>query len=448
MTQLRGVVAGLKRSRGFYLSISLLVATFFSFAANSNADASRYWEESRCFSLIGQYAVDSGFDVNGNERCDDREVRVSILDFPPSIIGEMLLADRDALCVVTTSDGEPAAFLGYSASGEFRGLYEHLEELPLDGTVFPGGLNGDGDCNDRETYREDFTEIAYFALGDSVASGHGLMDDGSTCRRSQQSYPYLVAELLRQEFSKVYFPDSHHLACSGATTDDGNNERSLNYQVQRVLEQLDDTPTLVSFTIGANDFEWSNPAKFSNHLYVERSSTFKNWAEKTASNVESNLSKAIENLLAYDNVFIILTEYHNPFNSDSVFFLSPVPGLCAFRDCFQRTEHGVNALNTALANVVYQHDRSRISITEGLHEAFSEHESPSPSCGNDGPDVSETWVQYRTDPDSNSSPGIANWFGDRYGDWQGDCFHPNFAGAKQFANFTYQAVRQLHDLTP
>jgi hypothetical protein len=106
----------------------------------------------------------------------------------------------------------------------------------------------------------------------------------------------------------------------------------------------------------------------------------------------------------------------------------------------------VNALNNALANVANANDPARISKTSGLQEAFSEHESPNPSCGNNGPDVSDTWVQYRTDPESNSYPGIANWFGDRFGDWQGDCFHPNFAGAKQFAAFTYQAIQLLQHL--
>jgi hypothetical protein len=37
-----------------------------------------------------------------------------------------------------------------------------------------------------------FTDLDYFALGDSIASGHGLMDDyPQPCRRSVGAYPHL-----------------------------------------------------------------------------------------------------------------------------------------------------------------------------------------------------------------------------------------------------------------
>ena len=34
--------------------------------------------------------------------------------------------------------------------------------------------------------------IEYFAMGDSVASGYGLDDDGTACRQSRLAYPWLV----------------------------------------------------------------------------------------------------------------------------------------------------------------------------------------------------------------------------------------------------------------
>jgi hypothetical protein len=47
------------------------------------------------------------------------------------------------------------------------------------------------------------TEIDYFALGDSVASGHGLRDDGKACRRSDKAYPYQVVSLPYRKFVRI-----------------------------------------------------------------------------------------------------------------------------------------------------------------------------------------------------------------------------------------------------
>lgn len=58
--------------------------------------------------------------------------------------------------------------------------------------------------------------IDYFALGDSIAAGHGLLDTGEPCRRSRYSYPYRVALELKREYGNVNFPPEHHLACTGA----------------------------------------------------------------------------------------------------------------------------------------------------------------------------------------------------------------------------------------
>jgi len=44
-------------------------------------------------------------------------------------------------------------------------------------------------------------KIDYFALGDSVASGHGLRDDEAPCRRSlQRAYPAKVAKRLARTY--------------------------------------------------------------------------------------------------------------------------------------------------------------------------------------------------------------------------------------------------------
>src|SRR4051794_13573492 len=60
--------------------------------------------------------------------------------------------------------------------------------------------------------------VHYFALGDSIASGHGLGDNLTTCHRSALSYPFIVENTLQVHFD-VRFPQStNFLACSGANT--------------------------------------------------------------------------------------------------------------------------------------------------------------------------------------------------------------------------------------
>ena len=63
-------------------------------------------------------------------------------------------------------------------------------------------------------------QIDYFALGDSVASGHGLDGASGECLRSSKAYPYTVRDALETRYHKVNFPPQHHLACSGAEVGD------------------------------------------------------------------------------------------------------------------------------------------------------------------------------------------------------------------------------------
>jgi hypothetical protein len=93
------------------------------------------------------------------------------------------------------------------------------------------------------------SEIDYFALGDSVASGHGLAGATGECFRSNKAYPYTVRDALKMRYQKVNFPTHkaadgsvvrHHLACSGDKV--GNLINQVNY----VRDHLSaDHPTLV-----------------------------------------------------------------------------------------------------------------------------------------------------------------------------------------------------------
>lgn len=93
----------------------------------------------------------------------------------------------------------------------------------------------------------------YIALGDSVASGQGLISnsDSSACNRTNESYPNVVASNLGYQL--------HSLACSGAKVDAEItgpqivNEAKIDSQIVQIGTQK---PKLVTITIGANDVGW------------------------------------------------------------------------------------------------------------------------------------------------------------------------------------------------
>lgn len=93
---------------------------------------------------------------------------------------------------------------------------------------------------------------SYAALGDSIAAGAGLANIDPTCDRSQQAYPYSVAQSTGLSLS--------HYACSGAKVDEGiygvqeRNSTTLPAQLDQAY--MNGTPSLITMTIGANDTRW------------------------------------------------------------------------------------------------------------------------------------------------------------------------------------------------
>ncbi len=273
-------------------------------------------------------------------------------------------------------------------------------------------------------------EIHYFALGDSVASGHGLMDDGTPCRRSDLAYPSKVAERLKERYKEVHFTS---LACSGARVnfpvEFSDPHKFFSNQVNDVvsaLRRIDGVPTVVTITIGANDFGWTELRQFTDLLYLSNLNRFQRIVNRIGASVRRTLRQQVPRLLRFQNVTVVLTEYHNPFNTNSVFFLGP-GGRCGLIECYDRTEYAIHTLNNAIVQAYVDLGRpSNLKLTP-IHGLFHGHESPRPSCGNNGPEVNDTWVQYKDDPDSNSFPFRLD------SSWRGDCMHPNSRGTDFYA---------------
>jgi lysophospholipase L1-like esterase len=253
--------------------------------------------------------------------------------------------------------------------------------------------------------------VEYFAVGDSVASGRGLDDDETACRQSRLAYPWLVVERLQETFLVQQFD---LLACSGATT------ATLDQQVSEVLSRLSVSPTLLTLTIGANDFGWSDVFAFAPRLCTPSDEAFRAWVGGTAQVVEENLVGQLSRVLAYPQVEVILTDYYNPTNASGAFWERVHP-RCLLVDVYDRSEQVVHALNAAIRQAWQRVGSPSFVQVATVHAAFHGHEAPRPWCGTAAPDIEGTWIQYPTDPNSNSTPV------------GGDCFHPNRAGAEQYA---------------
>ena len=281
--------------------------------------------------------------------------------------------------------------------------------------------------------------LHYFALGDSVASGHGLNDDRAACKESPFAYPKLVTSLLSSRFESVA---PTYLACSGATvlqpTNPSDQRKWFANQVSSVLAtlpSLGSDPVLVSITIGADDLGWSEPWRFFDLLYRLKDKPFINRIDATAGLVATELHRQVYSLLQYPSVAVIVTEYHNPLNTDSVFFLSPGDllagidslGLCGLQPCYTRSELAVESLNGAAGQAYVGLGRpTRMQLTP-VNSLFQGHEAPMPICGGASPSIATTWVQYPSDPESNAWVFKNQVLG-------GDCFHPNREGARKYAD--------------
>jgi Tol biopolymer transport system component/lysophospholipase L1-like esterase len=333
------------------------------------------------------------------------------------------------------------------------------------------------------------TIIDYFALGDSIASGHGLMDDtmfgapATGCRRALTSqhpaYPLRVVKELEKRYAQVNFirlpgdpsgqpPIDNFLACSGASVgkpDQSELNKSpykwLHNQVDAILPRIQQIPSthpiLVSITIGANDFGWGD-IDFLSQLLNKSPKDYKLYVNSVKTILRKNIKSEIKRLLAaHPNVKVVVTQYHNPFNPQSIIWIKYPGVLNCFNPksklgCYARTEeYGAHAVNDAIKMAISDVKQpTRVAvISDDLHTLFHQHTSPGDpafplwACGSAGPNTANTWIQYPSDPYSNSKPDIPDWLLQLAGPWHGDCFHPNDTGAQVYADAVNQAALNL-----
>ena len=419
-------------------------------------------------------------------------------DFAVSITSSGALGDSSDTIETSLGPGESAT-IPLAWGVDFAG-----GELTMTITLDPDDLIDESDETNNALTRTLTIEsckqpvIDYFALGDSVASGHGLGDDGrdalgngtesgedlTACRRSAvRSYPGQLVRDLEQDYEEVNF---YHLACTGARAsydadkaikecskrvDDDSECRYqlLGTQVDEAIETLEanrtaetERPTLITITIGANDFEFVDP------LTIYRTITgpdphFDAYVALRSSHVRLGLQVALLRLLEYPNVSIVVTGVHNPFNQNS-FMFTFAGSRCSVRhvvgiDCYQRTEEAAHAINQAITDTVESlgtNHRERVALADDIHDLFHGRESPrdsaaipfvGTSCGSANPSPLDTWIQYPADPNSNSYALKYDWKSRAFvpdgAFWKGDCFHPNDEGAYQYRLQVYEAMDTL-----
>jgi len=280
--------------------------------------------------------------------------------------------------------------------------------------------------------------ILVIGLGDSIASGYGLADDGSACRRSQDAYAYTLADRIKSDTQRD--ATVQLLACSGATVGkpDANTlsqdpDKWLQNQVADANQQIDSLPAdqtvVVAITVGADDLNFiSNFPLLTN----ADDSALNAAVTSTVNEVSSNLKPDLESLLAHANVRVVVTGVNNPLNPTSIFFqlygaqtcksINPAGSV----DCYGRANDTLTSLNTALQQTVttVQGESgigNRVSFAGDVFSQFQQHFASAPVCG--GTSVETSWVQQPA-----SLSGLADL---QHGN---DCIHPNAAGAQAYAD--------------
>lgn len=313
--------------------------------------------------------------------------------------------------------------------------------------------------------------LTYFALGDSYASGHGLLDEVGTgkdgagkvgnCRRAPSSYPYLVARAL----GETYTVDLHHLACSGATAGPTtlkssdkqfHPDKDLGHQVETAeafLNERDQTgntaPVLITITIGANDLGIDGAeAEAIRQVFQPVSSNltgaeFFEWLDGKTASIDANLTPGIDRLLDHENVYVVLTDYPNPFRENG--FAGACTNVFDSLTCDDRMEHLMLSLTATMAKQVGRvDDRSHLHIAT-LGSRFASHYS---DCGpfSATDNANETWFQNQIQvSDYTRVIDNAEWnilLNDLIANMD-QCFHPNALGAQAIADAVVERVRTM-----
>ena len=188
---------------------------------------------------------------------------------------------------------------------------------------------------------------------------------------------------------------------------------------------------------------------------------FNSWVIRTSSGVQELVDHAARRLLRTNsNVYVVLTDYSNPFKTDTAYFpllleearagdlfLNLIkkdfwadPGCLTILDSgtlAARAQWALSRLNRAIATAAQDVSAqpgwaNRVRFTK-INRAFKGHEDAAPNCGGSAPSIDDTYIQYPDFPIGFWSLALHPSRLDQL--LQGsDCIHPNEEGAQVYAN--------------
>lgn len=302
--------------------------------------------------------------------------------------------------------------------------------------------------DERGSWSLDETEIVvrhehrpdvYVALGDSIASGHGLdrwdyLGQDRCWRAEGAAYARHVEDGLADRGVEL---TRHNVSCSGAfladlSTDEVGGGPDGLFDDDRAT-QLDwavrTNPGLVTLTIGANDLGFIDPSDFFDDGGLDRAKLAELVAE-----VEAGLAEIVDRLVEQTDAFVVVTNYHDPSAENP-------QGVDGCREqCFaEATAEAIGTIADAVDRVAARHP-DRVVVAD-VATAFEGH-----GAGNGrGPDVSRLGrgplSRFLPAPVSGVSSYCAK--GDHRNDtWINaiDCVHPNGEGQVAYAEAVLTAL--------
>ncbi len=225
---------------------------------------------------------------------------------------------------------------------------------------------------------------AVLAMGDSIASGHGLeLTDylgGDDCFRSSEGYPKLVVDRLVDAGQLPADTELGLVACSGfdsgdlttklvdgglaGTEPDGGTLRT---QVEWVIQA---NPALVFLSVGINDLGFEDPARF-----IAGEALNSDLIEPRLGRLTTRLAAILTELLGATDATVVVTGYYNPTAERP----QGVPG-CETACFFAVSEDAVQRLNAAIVQALPSSDRI---VYVDLGQTFAGHGAPN-GIGPDG----------------------------------------------------------------
>jgi lysophospholipase L1-like esterase len=274
------------------------------------------------------------------------------------------------------------------------------------------------------------------ALGDSVASGHGLSKrdylQGDDCwRAGDEAYPRLVHDELVARGVLVGGNGYFNVACSGATLADllrtrvgggpsglpGGDRAQADWAVAV-------NPELITVTAGANTLGFVHPERLIDGQQVDRAEL----AERLAA-VADRLERLLARLVDHTDATVLLTNYYNPAGPRA-------QGVEGCREqCFHvLAEDVVAELNATISRVAADFPPDRVTVID-LASRFAGHWAPN-GLGPDGLRACAVgWIKDLIGaPVAGVHPYCASGHDDA-GSWVNyvDCVHPDGRGHAEIA---------------